>query len=101
MAIRYSGDTEVRVFYDPRKHIYVGDVRDPYLHWKGKVGRSLFISDPKSPEAYDKAALSLLKQAQRWAHHKFKRAQFQAETKLGRIRIRRVFQSPCPVGFVR
>lgn len=93
MAIRYSGDTEIRFGYDKRNRVYRGTVRDPRKRWKGFT--SIFwFSDPYDSRAYDKAAISLLHLAERNKGH------FDVERKNGKIILRRVFQSPCPKGMM-
>ena len=94
MAKRYSGDTEVRVHWDPRSKVYSGRVRDPHKRWSGEVGARyayrLTGRDLDSSEAYDDAARRLIQAAER------DEGRFMAERSAGRIRIRRVFQAPCP-----
>jgi hypothetical protein len=91
MAIRYSGDVEIRIQYKERG-VYKGAVRSPGFRGRGEI--SLLASMPTSPEAYDRAALKLLREAIVFAK------------KMGVIlfvsgsqsnpEIRRTFQSPCP-----
>lgn len=105
MSIRYSGDAEIRLGYDPRERVYRGSVVDPYLRFPAsgqftvaaaRVLRDGAARDPRSPEAYDAAARRLATAAQRWA--KSERRSFLLESdKRGRVTIRRVFQSPCPL----
>lgn len=101
MSIRYSGDAEIRLGYDPKRRVYRGTVVDPYLRFRGVVpaksaARDGGGGDPRSPEAYDAAARRLATAAQRWA--KSERRSFLVESdKRGRVTIRRVFQSPCPL----
>ena len=93
MSIRYSGDTEIRLGYDPRRRVYRGTVVDPYLRYRGETearGR-----DPRSPDAYDDAARRLCRQAEAWAESRGK--SFMLEKKGRKLEIRRVFQSPCPL----
>ena len=94
MSIRYSGDTEIRLGYDPKKHVYRGTVVDPYLRYRGEVGETR--RDPRSPEAYDDAARRLARRAQAWAEGRGKSFMLESD-KRNRIVIRRVFQSPCPL----
>ena len=98
MAIRYSGDAEVRVIWNPRTREYSASVRDlmtPKLSWSGHVPRQgLGLGD--TPKAYDKAARRALETAQ--AHARKKRQHFAVEEgPRGRIVVRRVFQAPCPL----
>ena len=105
MSIRYSGDAEIRLGYDPKRRAYRGSVVDPYLRFPASgqftvpashVLRDGSARDPSSPEAYDAAARRLAAAAQRWA--KSERLSFLIESdKRGRVLIRRVFQSPCPL----
>lgn len=94
MARRYSGDVEVRVHWDPRSRVYSGTVRDPHKRWRGEVGARyayrLMGRDLDSSAAYDDAARRLIQAAER------DEGRFMAERSAGRIRIRRVFQAPCP-----
>jgi hypothetical protein len=92
MAIRYSGDTEVRLGYDRKHRVYRGSVRDPYKKWNGEV--SSFSFDPYTSSNYDHAAIKLIAKAQSQL------GKFEIEKEKGRIKIRRVFQSPCPVKMV-
>lgn len=96
MAIRYSGDAEVRVGFDPKRRMYRGSVADPYLRYRGEVPVSRrFARDPTCSEAYDDAAERLAKRADGWARER-KRA-FMVEQTKGRVRVRRVYQAPCPL----
>ena len=109
MAIRYSGDAEVKLEFDPsfvnpdgrRVRVYRGRVSDPYLIWHGWIPEGTRTSDPRSSEAYDGAAKRLIEAADRWAKGKHGRV-FESERARGvlgirrPIRIRRVYQAPCP-----
>ena len=95
MAIRYSGDTEVRVRWSPRDRCYIGSVRDPNHRWRGRCRKPFYQRDATSSDAYDAAAKDLLHQAQRWADGKL-----MVERRWGRVRVRRVFQAPCPVKMI-
>lgn len=93
MAIRYSGDCEVRVRYVPSIG-YIGHVRAP--DWKGSSSckrTEVHSKNPglTTPEAYDDAALLFLK----WGE--VQRGELPVELdKHGEIVLRRVFQAPCP-----
>lgn len=89
MAIRYSGDTEIRFGWDKNKKIYRGTVRDPYKKWNGYC-KIIWIGDPTDSSAYDRAAIKLIKLAE------YKVGKFELEREYGQIKIRRIFQSPCP-----
>lgn len=95
MAIRYSGDVEIRISFARGK--YRASLRAPGFRATGEIsrvkalgGRSL---SPTGPEAYDVAALALLREA---------RVQARAEgfvlptSGTFAIEVRRTFQSPCP-----
>lgn len=94
MAIRYSGDTEIRFGWDNKSRVYRGTVRDPNKFWKGQVSKSFYVLNPYDSDAYDKAAYQLLKQAQK------EKGKFQTEKNGLFIKIRRVFRSPCPTKMV-
>lgn len=96
MAIRYSGDTEIRVGWDPRRKEYRGSIRDPKRpkrNMKARFKPLLVSRNPRSPEAYDIAAVQMLQDADRHTT-----GGLEVERRNGRIKIRRVFQAPCPVG---
>lgn len=93
MAIRYSGNTEVRFGWDRRRKVYRGSVRDPYRRWTGEVSKFTFFS-PNTPESYDRAAIFLIQKAQN------ETGKFDIELEGNKIKIRRVFQSPCPTKMV-
>lgn len=109
MAIRYSGDAEVRLEFDPafvtlngrRVRVYRGRVSDAYLIWHGWIPEGTRTSNPRSSKAYDDAAKRLLAIADRWAKTNHGRA-FESERAKGvlgirgPIHIRRVYQAPCP-----
>lgn len=96
MSIRYSGDAEVRLAYDPRERRYRGQVVDPYLRYHGWVPvHRRFARDPACSEAYDDAAKRLAHLAEQWA--KSEDRNFMVELGHDGIRIRRGFQAPCPL----
>jgi len=93
MALRYSGDVEVRIRY--LRGVYHGSVRSPGFRGRGTVRASeVRGSSPTSPESYDRATLLLLLKAERAARD----AGILLHTtgKGHRIEVRRTFQSPCP-----
>lgn len=97
MAIRYSGDVEVRLGYDPRRRAYVGSVRDPGgpngpFRWRGVYEGS----SPKNSADYDRAAKEMIIAADRDCRRESDR-HLMVERDGGAIRIRRVFQAPCPI----
>ena len=95
MSVRYSGDAEVRVGYDPKRRVYRGTVVDSNgLRWRGEVGAHA-SRDPRTPESYDRAARALLTRAEGSAARSGKR--FTSEKKNGRYVIRRGYQAPCPL----
>ncbi len=92
MALRYSGDAEVRVGWDPQRRIYRGSIRDPYRRVRCEITAPRTLRDPTSPRAYDEAAERLLVDADRRSGGKLK-----IERRRGRIVVRRMFQAPCPI----
>lgn len=87
----------MRMRYDPKKNVVVGTVRDPdpRRRYRGEIAlRGRPIAD--ETVFYDRASVRLMRDADAWAEKEgFDKFQF-AET--GRkIRLRRVFQAPCPV----
>ena len=95
--IRYSGDTEVRLRFDPEAQGYRGTVTDPYLRFRGFVpAKRRFARDATSSDAYDDAAERLAALAQRWARERHD-VEFLLEERRGRILIRRGYQAPCPL----
>lgn len=96
MALRYSADTEIRVQWDPTHKQFAGRVRDPWIAWRGHVPGKR----PLSPEDYDRAAVALFRAAERVA--KRHGASFHVDRAPGgKIRIRRIFQAPCPCSMPR
>lgn len=88
MAIRYSGDVEARMSYEGKRR-YVVVVRWPGKRVSGKI---LFKASrkPTSSETYDAVAKKVIGEVR--ACHRFAdRGPF------GGVRIRRLFQAPCPV----
>lgn len=101
MAIRYSGDVEIRVGWDPRAKRYRGTVRDPRMRWSGSVTPGVTAPrDRRSPDAYDHAARLLARDAQAWARKSGRRFDFVTTGigPFGRVKTDRVFQAPCPLG---
>ncbi len=91
MAIRYSGDVEVRIQFVAG--FYVAKVRAPGLRANGKLPRPSTLSlrarkDPRSPEAYDEMTLAFLRLARKQG--------FPVLVEHGDIVMRRTFQAPCP-----
>lgn len=94
--IRYSGDTEIEIKYNRRLGEYVGIVKDPFLRFEIIVPAVPRSRDPETTARnHDKAARRLLGQAMRWARRQ--RRQFLLDRSGTRIRIRRVYQAPCPL----
>ena len=112
MAIRYSGDVEVRMQYGGAGYLKNRDIPyfDPsgegfyYAHIRAPRVRDAAIlslreagltqkqkQDPRSSDAYDAAALAFLK----WAELHV--GELPVELDGNDIVVRRVFQSPCPV----
>ena len=110
MAIRYSGDVEIRIqyggagyvknqdvpYFDPSgegfyyAHIRAPHVRDAAILSTREVGLTR-KHDPRSSNSYDVAALAFLK----WAELHV--GELPVELDGNKIVVRRVFQSPCPV----
>jgi hypothetical protein len=95
MAIRYSGDTEIRLGFDRIRRVYRGSVVDPYLRFRGDVPLAKDENDPTSSAAYDDAAKRLLRAADKWARTLGKR--FATSRKGSHTIIDRGFQAPCPL----
>lgn len=96
MAIRYSGDAEVRVRWDAKRRLYWGSVADPNYHWRGVLpAHKLRRRVGANPEAYDQVARYFFEQA----HLTYPRLRI--ETKMGIVEVRRVYQAPCPAGPAR
>lgn len=99
MAVRYSGDAEVRVLWDPKRRMFLGRVRDPYVRWRGTAPRPTQARGRRqlhrASESYDLMATIFLRRAQTWARETHDH-ELQIEEERGRLKIRRVFQAPCP-----
>ena len=97
MAIRYSGDVEVRMTFlgEARVPRYDVTVRTPRGRWTGKGVRVPSRHAPQSPSAYDLVARSVLvaiEKGMRGGKLPLERGPD------GRSAvIRRVFQAPCPI----
>ena len=90
MSVRYSGDTEIRIKYDERRGTYVGSVTDPFLRFR------IAVANPgKTSKERDQAARRLLMRAMRWARGQ--KRQFLVDGSGSKIKIRRVYQAPCPL----
>lgn len=90
MAIRYSGDVEVRFEWDPRRGVYRGTVRDPRARWRGMVDGKRGPGARES-SAYDDAAKRLIEAAEKDV------GRLEASRGWRGIRVSRVFQAPCPM----
>ena len=101
MAIRYTGDVEVRIAWDGRS--YRARIRAPGLRtsvevdpWSIGVGPESVLPTPAaartltSPESYDRAAHRALSIARR-------KHRLPMELEGDKIVLRRRFQSPCPI----
>lgn len=89
MAIRYSGEVEIRISYKGGR--YIAKLRAPGFRATGGLSLKeigLRVS-PTSSEAYDKVALILLREA----HAK---APLRMDRNGKTIQISRIFRSPCP-----
>jgi hypothetical protein len=96
MAVRYSGDAEVRLSWDRRKRLYKGVVSTPRAILRYMVDRSGH-GDPRSPEAYDRAAVRMLTDLQK-RERAWRKKTILSTDRLGRLKVERVFQAPCPCG---
>ena len=115
MAIRYSGDVEVRmqyggagykdkknkrgVYFDPHgEGFYYAAIRAPHVRNAAilslrEVGlRELSRKQATTSESYDTAAMAFLK----WAELHLGELPVEIDDR-NRIVVRRVFQSPCPI----
>jgi len=99
MAIRYSGDCEVRVMFVGDR--FVGRMRAPKLPlFKGAltrrdVDRLVGVksrAEPGTPESYDRAAAAFFLVSEQ-KHGK----RLPLDRRRSQILIRRVFVSPCPL----
>lgn len=94
MAIRYSGDAEIRMRWEGGR--VLGSVRD-LMHdgflWRGE---ETLRRSPTS-EDYDRTASRMLETADRKARGYGLRLSLERDRR-GRVTVRRVFQAPCPVG---
>jgi alpha-L-arabinofuranosidase len=97
MAVRYSGDVEVRLEWDGR--VYQGRMRAPGYKGHGSIGpREAGLDrfdDPASSESYDLAAMAFLRELYKWCRKN--KVDVGLAVNLGQVTIRRTFQSPCPV----
>lgn len=114
MAIRYSGDVELRLqyggagyhrgnkndpFFDPRgEGFYFTTIRAPHIRSEAILSLREVGLDPRltrnqavASESYDTAALALLK----WAELNLGKLPVELDSRR-QIIIHRVFQSPCP-----
>mgnify|MGYP006282005859 CR=1 FL=1 len=97
MAIRYSGDVEVRVLYT--RGVYKGSVRAPGFNCHGTLTSEearVRTKAHSSPEAYDQAAKSFLMAAISLAKRMDKHLHLYPEFSGKKLVVRRTFQSPCP-----
>jgi hypothetical protein len=92
MAIRYSGDVELRIEW-LKGNQYSISLSSPNAHWNARV--RVKGAKGREPEAYDRVAEVVLKAA-------LARAETLPVERSGRgpgasIMVRRVFQAPCPI----
>lgn len=90
MAVRYSGDVEVRMHHDAERGLYRAVVRDPRGRWRGTAGAT---TRAPTSETYDNLARAMIVRAE-----KAQKRTLPCERDKGRVQIRRVFQAPCPYG---
>lgn len=99
MAIRYSGDVEIRLNYVDGK--YRATVRAPGFSAKGSLSpREVGLTrklQPSSPDSYDEAAMAFLQAARTLSKHERRKMLPLDVDAYDRIQIRRTFQAPCPV----
>jgi len=90
MAIRYSGDVEIRMNLSRSKrgNVYEVSVRWPRGRAHGEVPLKRALH---GPEAFDKLALAALRTVLK------KYPKLPVEHEHGTLSIRRVFQAPCPI----
>ena len=93
MAIRYSGDAEVRLQWDDERRLYRGVVSDPEFIWRGTTGPTGL--SPRSSQAYDRAARVLFTRADAWVREN-EDAQIDLARDASGMVLLRVFQAPCP-----
>ncbi len=98
MAIRYSGDVEVRLTFVDGK--FRGSVRAPGFRAEGTLtpreARLTRKHQPSSSESYDEAALFFVHEAL-LLHPRLP----VSKNEHGRVELRRTFQAPCPVRTAR
>ncbi len=98
MAIRYSGDLEIRLNFVDGK--FRAAIRSPGFHAKGTLTpREAGLTrkhQPSSSDSYDEAALAFLKEAKVLARKQGIKLLL-SEDAYGNIELRRTFQAPCPV----
>jgi hypothetical protein len=101
MAIRYSGDVEIRLTFVDGK--FRAAVRASGFHAKGTLTpREAGLTrkhQPSSSESYDQAALVFFREAKALAKKKGLSLPLSEES--GHIEVRRTFQAPCPVRAAR
>lgn len=88
MAIRYSGDAEVRLQYIPETGMYRGLVTFPGGRQHYIIHRKL-VAKPHGSEGYDQAARLMFSQA--WSQHRAPIVVVRSH-----VVVRRTFQAPCP-----
>lgn len=102
MAIRYSGDLEIRLTFVDGK--FRATIRSPGFHAKGTLTPTeaglTRKHQPSSSDSYDEAALAFLREAKALARKQGVRLLL-SEDSQGRIELRRTFQAPCPVRIQR
>jgi hypothetical protein len=89
MAIRYSGDVEVRMRWSKRGRIVWGHVTDGYTPFRTSAARH----HAPTPADYDRLAAIFIQRAIRDARRRGR--VIQPDVRGGRIRLRRIFQAPC------
>lgn len=92
MAIRYSGDVEVRMLHKGGT-LFAVTVRTPRGRWATDVDIGGSKIRKVTPEDYDRVALTILRACDQKRPRGFP---FERDAK-GGVMIRRIFQAPCPV----
>lgn len=95
MALRYSGEVEIRLTYDARSRSYRGFVQGPRI--RSAVEEHLAPrGDPRTSECYDAAARFVIERLER----RFGRTLGAAHGSDGRALVTREFEAPCPPGTI-
>ena len=91
MAIRYSADTEIRVWYDLIDKVWRGTVRDPKGRWSGTYKPIIRLGKTPSSGTIDRLAQRFVRNAEREERRKFA-----VDRKNGVVQVSPMFQAACP-----